>query len=76
MISKSAPSVPNTVKETSSPSASFVVTSKTFICPFVTSTLSDRSIKTGSLSFIFKIVTEKSGEVEVRFPSEAITFKR
>ena len=68
-----AASVPIFPRLTSSPSASDVEISKTFVCPFVTSTLVARLTNTGALSF--KLLTEINifGEVAVNEPSLAIT---
>ena len=67
-------SVPDLDKLTSSPSASLVEISKTFVWPLVTSISVTRSLKIGALSFKFVIVTENSGDVAVSDPSDATTF--
>ena len=62
-------------KETSSPSASSVVMSRTLDWPLVTSISVTRSTKIGALSFTFVIVIINSGDVEENSPSVAIIFK-
>ena len=74
-IVKAELSVPAFSNVISSPSASVVAISNTFVWPFVTSTLEERSTNIGALSFRLFMLTRTFGEVADKDPSFATTAK-
>ena len=74
-IAKAELSVPAFDKVTSSPSASVVVISNTFVCTLVTYTLVERSTNVGALSLRLFMLTRTFGEVADKDPSLATTAK-
>ena len=74
-IVKAELSVPVFANVISSPSASVVVTSNTFVWPLVTSTLEERSTNIGALSFRLFTATRTFGEVADKDPSFATAAK-